>query len=522
MAHIYWTSTPFEPGLTAAFTQIWFQNRRQMTRRKSRPLLPHEIFSFHSSQELPDNANTSSFTAQSNSQQQRPSSQSSIMESQSTVKNFDANPLGETSAEATISHATIETAPTISSNAVCQDLLNSGPGPTPVANTSALEQKVDGGQRRIADLIRSLSQTAPIKRRPDYLANRRSASFIIHDEEHRGTGQLSGTQVVEQTAQEAYVATSSQPLRRTLPNVRLSLSLDGEAKVTTDTGTTPSPPRSQPVPLINSAPRSHVGLQRSYSAVEPTNKSAHTTISAPYPRRPAGRSRDARTWEFYCDSDARNALTEQAEMVESGSATAAISLIRSHSNKSKAMTPNVNKRNAQTQKPDSTKRLKADSSKTSKPKLGRAVSSVARLQTINGNTQKQKPGKDGHKHSKSNSQSTIYQDYDGDSDKENWEPGTQTSNPPGRRPVKSRQAARILEESLRIPSQSSSLDALMSRESNTPRRKSRTGPSSEGKENKGLEVDDEVATFMCESGPREVEDLDCVQNLLSLSQAAWH
>ena len=39
------------------------------------------------------------------------------------------------------------------------------------------------------------------------------------------------------------------------------------------------------------------------------------------------RSRDARTWEFYCDSDARNALTEQAEREEKGSATAAIGLI---------------------------------------------------------------------------------------------------------------------------------------------------------------------------------------------------
>ncbi|KAK4694763.1 hypothetical protein P7C71_g2872, partial [Lecanoromycetidae sp. Uapishka_2] len=255
--------------------------------------------------------------------------------------------------------------------------------------------------------------------------------------------------------------------------------------------------------------------------MEPSQKSFDGTFSAPYSRRAmTGRSRDARTWEFYCDSEVRNALTEQAEREESGSATAAISLIRSHSNKAKAMTPNLNKRNAQAQKFDSTKRLKADGSKTSKPKLGRATSSVVRLQTTSSNTQK-RPSKDVQKHSKSNSQSAIYQDYDGDSDKENWEPGTQTSHQPRRGPVQSRQATRILEESLRIPSQSSSLDALMSGSGNTTRRLSGKTSSSEGKENGTLESKDEIATFMDESVPREVEDLDCVQNLLSLSQAAW-
>lgn len=234
-----------------------------------------------------------------------------------------------------------------------------------------------------------------------------------------------------------------------------------------------------------------------------------------------GRSRDARTWEFYCDSDTRNALTEQAELEESGSATAAIGLIRSRSNASKVMTPNPNKRNAHSQKPDSTKRLKADVQGTGKPKLARATSSVARLQTANSNGQTQKAMKMGEKKPKEGSQTDIWQEYDGDSDKENWEPGTQSSNPRRRRPEHSHQAARILEESFRVPSQSSSLDALMNRESTTSRSSFTKSSSSEEKENSGPEVDDEIAAFMGESGPRGVEDLDCVQNLLSLSQAAW-
>ncbi len=234
-----------------------------------------------------------------------------------------------------------------------------------------------------------------------------------------------------------------------------------------------------------------------------------------------GRSRDARTWEFYCDSDARNALTEQAEREERGSATAAIGLIRSQSTNNKAMTSNSNKRNAHSLKQESTKRLRADVPGTVKPKLARTTSSVARLQTANGNELTQRGTKVGQKKFKGPSQSAIWQEYDGDSDKENWEPGTQSSNPRRRRPGNTHHAARILEENLRVPSQSSSLDAMMNRESTASRRSIEKSSSSEDKENSALEVDDEIAAFMGESGPREVEDLDCVQNLLSLSQAAW-
>ena len=235
----------------------------------------------------------------------------------------------------------------------------------------------------------------------------------------------------------------------------------------------------------------------------------------------SGRSRDARTWEFYCDSDARNALTEQAEREESGSATAVIGLIRSCSNHSKVMSPNPNKRNAHSQKPDSTKRLKADFQRNGKPKLARAISSVARLQTSSSNEQTKKAMNVGEKISKGASESAIWQDYEGDSDKENWEPGTQSSNPRRRRAARSHLAARILEESFRVPSQASSLDAMMNREGISSRSLMTKSSRNEDKENSGPEMDDEIAAFMGESGTRGVEDLDCVQNLLSLSQAVW-
>ena len=508
--------------------KIWFQNRRQMTRRKSRPLLPHEIFcNLKSSQDDTEHENSSSFSTHESSQQHS-SIQSTVLSSQPTTESLQTTRQDKESVDVVVKEpaALSERAGSSGDNNMARGRGDTTDGVEKPTDTSAFfDIKTDNGQPSITSLIRSLSQTASTKRRPGYLANRRSASFVIHDESRDGLSS-SLTFKLPSTGPAKGVGDASgsvQSHKRISSCVRLSMSLDGKAEVTTRTGDTPSPPRSQPTSTaIVPVHRSNNGLQRSYSALEPGKNSVSEVVPIPYPRRSmTGRSRDARTWEFYCDNDARNALTEQAEREEKGSATAAIELIRSQSNNSKVMTPNPNKRNAHSQKPDSTKRQKADVQGTSKAKLARATSSVARLQTTNSNGQTKKAVKVGEKKLKGGSQPAIWQEYEGDSDKENWEPGTQSSNPRRRRPGHSHQAARILEESFRVPSQSSSLDAMMNREGTTSRHSITKISNSEGKENSGPEVDDEIAAFMGESGPREVEDLDCVQNLLSLSQAAW-
>jgi len=503
--------------------QIWFQNRRQMTRRKSRPLLPHEVISNFYSNQYPHIAPSSSLSTNDSSLQQNQSSQSSVFSSQVAI---DSRPSSQPVVKAADSIVDNAEAPlagsgTIESHITAQEAKDNSHGsaePTEIA--TSLSVTIGKLYDQPTNLIRSLSQTLPTKRHPGYFANRRSAPFMVHDE-HGSAIQSSDLSNLVQGDSNQKPSRASQTLKRTSSLVRLSLSLDGKAEVTTRTGNTPSPPRSKPTAMGDAGPRPHVGLQRSYSALEPSDKSAQDSFSVPSTRRSmAGRSRDARTWEFYCDSDARNALTEQAEREESGSATAAISLIRSRSQNNKVMTPNPNKRNAYSQKPESTKRFKAEGPRSSKPKLVRAISSIARLQTTNGGSQKQNAVQATHKKSKSGSQSAI-QEGDWDSDKENWEPGTHTSNPGRRRLANPTQAARILEESLLVPSQSASLDALMHRESTRTSQSSLKGSSSEEKENSVLDADDEVAAFMGESVPREVEDLDCVQHLLSLSQAAW-
>ena len=490
-----------------------------MTRRKSRPLLPHEVFSnFQSSQEdAGEHANFSSSSAHESSQQQHSSSQSTANTSQSDMLNLDNTRQGKALEDAVVNQ-TVMRSEIAGDKIIARDLLKVSESSVKATGMSASDKKVDSRQPPIKSLIRSLSQTAPNKQRPGYLANRRSASFVVDKEIRNPPFRMGPTQGTSDALVSAPTHKQTSSSR-----VRLSMSLEGKAEVTTRTGDTPSPPRSQPVSTtIKPNPRSNTGLQRSYSALEPSSKSVSDVMPVPYTRRSmTGRSRDARTWEFYCDSDARNALTEQAEREESGSATAVIGLMRSCSNSSKVMTSNPNKRNAHTQKPDSTKRFKADCQRTGKLKLACTTSSVARLQTANSDRPTQKATNVGEKRPKGVSETEIWQDYEWDSDKENWEPGTQSSNPRRPRPERSHQATRILEESFRVPSHASSLDALMNCEDNISRRSVTKSSSSEEKENSGPEVDDEIRTFMGETGPREVEDLDCVQNLLSLSQAAW-
>ena len=391
-----------------------------------------------------------------------------------------------------------------------------------------IEAGLNGGERSRC-LVRSLSQTLPKKRRPACFGSRRSASFVIHDEGFQASQHstiASTLRSAESAACSGDAGESSQPIQRKSSLVRLSMSLDGKAEVTTSTGVTPSPPRSQPVPCDPvSLPKA--GLHCSFSAIEPRKKEIPGSIThRPFSRPATGRSRDARTWEFYCDKDARDALTEQAEREESGSATAAIALIKSNSNSNKAVTVKSNKRNAHNQQVEAAKRIKANGKTKQKSKLSRSQSSLANMQTVVKSVDLKAEGT-GKAHRKSGAQSTVFELYEDDSDKENWVPGTQQRSPPRRRPTGFSRPRQILKESLR---HSASLGALMSQEREWCREpsslkttsSSTNSSTSEEKEDGVSGVDDEVATFMGDSAsPREADDLDCVQNLLSLSQAAW-
>ena len=386
--------------------------------------------------------------------------------------------------------------------------------------------KIDSiGMLRPRDPAEAFKTLSPSICRPRYFANRRSVPFIIHDETDQvaaSARSLDRQEIKTPRNNRQIAVTATHSLKRSSSLVKLSMDADGSAQVTPRTGNTPSPPHQKSVVLLNPIQRSRSGFQRSLSAIEcGTLGDAHELVADYLTRRPPlGRSRDARTWEFYCDSDARDALNKQAEREQSGSATAAIGLIRSRSSTDKSLASNPNRRNARMPKNDSAKRHKINKVMLTKPKLGRATSSIARLQSTSASDHNQTATKSATKHGKSNSQSAVFEDYNGDSDKENWEPGTQLRRLPRRRPVTSQNSARILLESLREPSEPSSFEASADQYAS----KSRQRPSaSDDKENQSLLVDNEVIAPVDEQIlPRVEEDLNCVQGLLRLRQAAWN
>jgi hypothetical protein len=266
---------------------------------------------------------------------------------------------------------------------------------------------------------------------------------------------------------------SKEPLERTSSFVRLAMTVDGAVKVSRNKDDTPSPEKPRPVPADGQT-KAKTPMMRSKSAigVEVFRDSLGTPgarmVGAGY-----GRSRDARTWEFYCDSKTKDALSTQAEAETSGSAVSAINLIRSNSFKSRshALSPSSTKTNSL-----------AKSSKGVKAGLSRTKSSLGRLQglgvSVDNNEDKPKRPP-GHVRSPSD-----------DSDKENWAPGTRLSEHGLRRTQPSNRDRPILQENeeMTFPNASSS-------------RKGRI-------EGHGTNVS-------------PTKDMDCIQGLLSLSQGAW-
>ncbi|KAL8792928.1 MAG: hypothetical protein Q9195_004425 [Heterodermia aff. obscurata] len=478
--------------------QIWFQNRRQIARRKSRPFYSQEsgLSDMFSSQESTATTACSSFSLPELVDEHL-SSQSSVQQSQTIVDTASSMPVGE-----------LWERKIVARDSVTDDT----PSEISAANVSVQPgKKIDASIVHTTDLqtsskslsFPSVKHTASTKYRPGP-AFRRNSSFIIH---HDGAkSNLTSAVGPHEAPVKARGATSlPSTLRRSSSLLKLSTSFDGKAKVITGSES-PSPPKIR-------APRPVTGLQRSQSAIEPSRKPCDEVPSHSFrsPKRlMTGRSRDARTWEFYCDSDVQDALTQQAKREQSGSATSAIGLIRSRGNT--ALASNSNKRNPNVPKLDSLKRSKADEIKPQKRKLDRTTSSVARLQTTGSSKQafQTAPRKP-----KPSSQYDLLVDP-GDSDKENWEPGTQTRTQRRRRPANTANHASkvqsVLKESLHIPSQSTSLDAFLDRNNDS-------SPLTD-QENAAGQKEIEEGTDLASGGGlgRETDDLDCVQNLLSLRQ----
>ncbi|KZF23647.1 hypothetical protein L228DRAFT_282347 [Xylona heveae TC161] len=508
--------------------QIWFQNRRQSTRRKSRPVELHEMIqSPRSSLGGTSTMDLSQISIPSSDDQNNVALASSSQESRASASSPDQDyaPEEASNAKAIPESSLQSTAPSQST----EPTLTRQPSqslPSSQETTSSQQTKnnsaLESGRDDWEKLRPVISTPRPESFRPitaglGYISNRRNAPFQSHSHQPNDGWQQSPSSSQGTPIQPGSAASSqsSRSLKRSTSSLRMSMSIDGKAQVVANDGDSP-PPES---PGIQDAPqRRSDGLQRSQSAIglNEIMKRNPQGAGMPFPRRtPSGRSRDARTWEFYCDSGARNALSAKAEQERSGSAVNAIGLLRSRS--SNMLTQNSNKRNAQLSRQENIKRVKPSSTGDEKPKLVRASSSLARLQNVTGAGKRQLlkiQSKFGSKPVRSQSPSS-------DSDKENRVPGTHVHA--GRRrglprsQIENQGQRSVLRENNHIPSHSTSLGATLARNNQSASSSKIPKPSAiyDGD-------DDEIAQFMGSSNvPREEEDLDAVQNLLSLSQGNW-
>ncbi|OLN94239.1 MBF complex negative regulatory component yox1 [Colletotrichum chlorophyti] len=297
-------------------------------------------------------------------------------------------------------------------------------------------------------------------------------------------------------------------------HVRLSLSLEGKAELVSNEA---SPPRLPPTRLF----------QRSHSALPSVTLPPISAITESLP--PAlgrGRSRDAHAWELCCDADAHDELTTQAENESNGSAVAAINLLRSTSG---ILQNNNAKRNCPTSRPTTRQQ------QTKKPKLSRTSSSMARMQTSLDDGEKQSLARCINREQMGDKvKVSMLISPSGDSDKENWSPDAdgvprQTPLFHERRPLPDgtagksnpRRTGRVLQDHpgplIFGGNRARTMPAVGRRDSAKALsifEDSRSSP--EPKET------NEVERFMRgEVSPSKKGDMDCIAGLLSLSQGNW-
>ena len=355
-----------------------------------------------------------------------------------------------------------------------------------------------------------------------YLSNRRKASLSALDAHSRPDFVRFHQPVEEQALMldegtNETIKASRNTLKRTSFLVRLSMSLEGKARVIT--GDESSPPKSQ-APALPTGDTQVRALRRSQSLIG-LGETAKQGLSIPFPlSRPNGRSRDSRTWEFYCDSDARNSLSAKAEQDQSGSAAGAIGLLRSRNTNARVL--HKNKRSSQPCKAEPAKRVKTGDRAPQKAKLSRTTSSLARLQTDN--TQ----GKGNAKQGLASSINHCRPSPSGDSDKENWVPGTQETMRRERDSTASfvgiQQRRKVLHENQQMPSQGGGHGGKSDPFGNVSWVTGSRSPPKIYEDRNASDCHMDAKFGLSDEGSgnaRGKEDLDCVQNLLSLSQGNW-
>ncbi|GAB7353784.1 hypothetical protein MBLNU459_g4167t1 [Dothideomycetes sp. NU459] len=509
--------------------QIWFQNRRQSSRRKSRPLMPHEIAAYQSPYIPPPGASPSADADTLGSQDT----------SQDQVEGLDKDEEEEENADA---REDVDTTSTAASAIAKADSSQHAP-PTGSQNASFSFTEVPSSQP-------PPSSQDSNSGRMGYLANRRNGGSFRASQDDLASLMEPSSQPEPKEATKGLQRSTS---------LRMTWKMDGSAHLATGNSSSPSPPQKLAAAPTDAPANIPFSLQRSHSAASvqdatelgPESFSLSQSSTSSLRRKPSGRSRDSRAWAFFADKEARSELEERAEQEQSGSAADAIkhlrrsnstrSLARSMSEKALGLgilqSASSNKRphpppsssidsphhNPQ-QQPGSAKRVKtSEEGAFRQPLLPRSASTtnLPRLTNINSSNQKPKTKTPKLK------QTAVFEiPSAADSDKENWSPeralaferSMQTSPAVPPTTGGKRKAAML--------GQTPRHRAMIFK---TPSRVTSIVHADDDEEDED-EDDEEVAAFMGEreqdverksDSVSEPEDLDCVQGLLSLSQGAW-
>ena len=357
------------------------------------------------------------------------------------------------------------------------------------------------------------------KSKTGYLANRRSftcSQELLKDE-------AEGNQ---EYTEKSCVSTHESNKSSTL--IRLSMTANGRAKVVTEAEI--SPPKKQPIPIDLSTSLYDGGKCNKYDecALDNTLLQSENGVHYKVPKLKSGRSRDSRAWEFWCDAEARNSLSQKADKEWSGSAADAIDLMRVNSNGARK---GLDKRNRNVLTDISNKRLKSHDRKQRPSKIKRIASAYGRLQSkdesINTNNSLKKP--------------LIIEGVDKDekdvelpqteSDKENWDPeesykiklcevGQSNAVSSCRKLLDVEKRTILHDSSLATTKKLASM-----RGTNNRRNQSRVMTGNDPEE------DEEIARFMGgrddhlregnNSFASKEEEMHCIESLLSLRSGTW-
>ena len=489
--------------------QIWFQNRRQNDRRKSKPLQPHELLA--------------------------PRAGPDALKQTSSDDNGPSEP-GSSSGNEQIDDSNVDQ----NLGTQCSDNGSLG-SDGPQGDRDEGEQPLLSSQTSLAisETHGDAKQTSIETPSKPEASQSQDNSQQDELQQHSAKRKWSATNLREEMLPGPVMSTPDGAQHvKSPPSLRISMSFDGEAMVRKEGELTPSPPKGRnalriamssdgkaviradgepspsknPISMFSTRKPRFAGLRRSNSAVV-----LGTPRSAPEKERPFGRSRDPRNWESFVDTDARSALSTPSGS-QSTPNTGSPGLFRSGSQRS--LTRSFSGRQNSSYASEYLNTPVPQMSREKRRKISRTVSSLGRLETGR-NTLHENPTP--YSVGASKTLGNISKDdedleFHGDSDKENWVPGTRMSHIRRQGSHKQAQRPALREANGRENKFNKSLTSgKRSRLSQSSQRRLNTN---QGKDVPG--VDPDVSAFMTGGGSAsQDEDLDCIQGLLSLSQGAW-